>query len=169
MRILSISVFIFLLASCNTTKKTATVKEKESTSLAPLSKELQTDTSIKDKGPDLAKNFETLQGKWQIVSIQPGIKEDPLTVNNGFIEFRKDNTVSGSGGCNSFSGNYKLMNTNIFFRNLVSTKMSCDKMEMEYMLMKYLSGNINSILFKSDNEIYLKDAGPNGIILCRRM
>jgi len=52
--------------------------------------------------------------------------ETPVAPESGLtLAFAEDNAVSGSGGCNNFSGTYTLDGDSLTFSPLVSTKMAC--------------------------------------------
>ncbi len=168
MRIAIVLFSIICFTGCKTSQKAA-VNQSPKTETAQVSKEVgDPDKVVKAEEPNIRKGFDQLIGKWKIVSIKPDKDQAPVPFNNGYFEFRSDNTMSGSGGCNSFSGSFKLIGNNIRFRDITSTQMKCDKMEQEYMLMKYL-GYISALQVNNKDEIYLKDSGPDGVILCRRM
>lgn len=64
-------------------------------------------------------------------------------VNNTKISilFGKDNTLSGSSGCNSYNGLYNLSGTNLSFLKIVGTRMACQDqttMETESIYLKLL-------------------------------
>jgi heat shock protein HslJ len=170
MRVVLFIFFVLILAACHSSKKTAVIADSQ-TATAVTEKNISAknvqDTAKKDT-TDLQKNYQWLMGKWQISVVQVSAENDKLNLNNAWLEFRNDNTLSGSGGCNSFSGSFKLINNNISLRNLLSTQMACNNMTGEAQLMKYLSGMVRTITFYGKNELWLKDGG-SGMVICQRM
>ena len=72
------------------------------------------------------------------------------------IVFNKDGTVTGNGGCNSFSGNYELNdNSQIKFGPIISTKMYCPNAKEEVLYFDLLSRTDN-YLIKADT-LYLRN------------
>jgi heat shock protein HslJ len=64
------------------------------------------------------------------------MKEVPVQLSGGrrdaFINFDiSEKRFTGNGGCNQISGNYSLNKSNIHFRDVVSTKMSCEDIAFE--------------------------------------
>ena len=69
----------------------------------------------------------------------------------------KDNRVSGSGGCNTFNGNYELKEGNrITFSKISATLMACDNMETETQFFKVLEMTDNYLL--STDTLLLHEA-----------
>ena len=65
--------------------------------------------------------------------------------------------VSGSGGCNSFSGGYTMSKGNkVTFSPLISTKMACDIMEQESQFFKALSETVSYIV--KDDQLSFRDS-----------
>lgn len=72
------------------------------------------------------------------------------------IIFNKDGTVTGNGGCNSFSGNYELNDSSqIKFGPIISTKMYCPNAKEEVLYFDLLSRTDN-YLIKADT-LYLRN------------
>jgi len=70
----------------------------------------------------------------------------PLT-----LEFKEDGTVSGSGGCNTFTGAYTLEGDELRFAPLASTKKSCGPAadEQEFTYLSFL-GRVTKVKADSD-------------------
>src|SRR5690242_5233319 len=77
---------------------------------------------------------------WKLVELAG--KEIPAnaTAKEMFIVFKNDSTVSGNGGCNTFSGQYSLgKNNEISFGEMVRTNMLCSAVEFERKYINALS------------------------------
>jgi heat shock protein HslJ len=77
---------------------------------------------------------------WKLVEL--GGKEIPgnATAKEMFIVFKNDSTVSGNGGCNTFSGMYSLgKNNEISFGEMVRTNMLCSGVDFERKYINALS------------------------------
>lgn len=48
-------------------------------------------------------------------------------------------TISGNGGCNNIGGKIKVLNEQIKFENIFSTKMFCENMSQEDLFLENLS------------------------------
>jgi len=70
---------------------------------------------------------------WKLIEIMGNPVTSESAPNEAFIQFKADGTVSGSLGCNSFSGNYTVTPEalRISFSNLVNTLMMCINMDVE--------------------------------------
>ncbi|MEZ4888616.1 MAG: META domain-containing protein [Chitinophagales bacterium] len=78
---------------------------------------------------------------WRLVELGgqaiKGNKNNPKEAHMVLVS--EDNSVSGSGGCNSFSGVYEVKNGNrITFSKMISTKMACKNMKEESNFFKVL-------------------------------
>src|SRR5688572_12777915 len=72
------------------------------------------------------------RGRWVLTEM----KKVPVQQSGGrrdaYIDFEVDQKLfRGNGGCNQINGNYTIGKKNIQFRDIVSTKMSCDDIDFE--------------------------------------
>lgn len=64
--------------------------------------------------------------QWQLVSFGPSEAETPVAGAKPLtLEFRPDGQVVGSGGCNSFGGQYQVQGATLAISQVISTKMAC--------------------------------------------
>jgi heat shock protein HslJ len=64
--------------------------------------------------------------RWNLVSFTESSAEVPALEGAGvMIEFRTDGRAGGSGGCNSFGGEYTIQGSELTFGPLMSTKRAC--------------------------------------------
>lgn len=70
---------------------------------------------------------ESLAGThWMLVSFgKPGEETPVREGSNVTVEFQEDGQVGGSGGCNSYSGQYQVEGDSIAFHEIASTLMAC--------------------------------------------
>jgi heat shock protein HslJ len=69
----------------------------------------------------------SLLGDWKLVSYGSPSKLTPAVADvDTSLVFDKEGKVSGSVGCNSFGGDYKVDGTKITFESVVSTLMFCE-------------------------------------------
>lgn len=70
-----------------------------------------------------------LEGSWVVNGYNNGQEAfiSPAEGSTMTIEFTPDGQVSGSSGCNTFSGTYQLDGTNLTVGPLASTRMACDE------------------------------------------
>ncbi len=70
---------------------------------------------------------DSLRGtRWVLVSIGQGANAVPLiSGSNVTLQFDEGGKASGSGGCNSFGGDYRVQGNAISFGNLASTLRAC--------------------------------------------
>ena len=85
----------------------------------------------------------SLQGTWTLTSYGPQGATSPVVPGSrASITFQDDGTISGSSGCNSFGGEYKVDGDQITFSGLASTLMACSDplMTQEGTVFKVLDG-----------------------------
>ena len=96
---------------------------------------------------------------WELVNIQKHLVADGITITAAF----QDGAVSGSSGCNSYSGSYETDGKEISFGPLASTLMACmdpdNVMEQESQFLAWLqeaqSFSVNQgelMIFTPDGE-----------------
>ncbi|HLO58941.1 MAG TPA: META domain-containing protein [Bacteroidales bacterium] len=71
------------------------------------------------------------------------------------------NSVTGNGGCNSFSGRYELKANSIRISRLISTKMACERIQFESIFMMALGDCDN---FKVRNDTLLLNKGEFNLL-----
>ena len=95
------------------------------------------------------------RGRWVVTEM----KKVPVQQSGGrrdaYIDFEVDQKrFRGNGGCNQINGNYTIGKKNIQFRDIVSTKMSCDDIDFENTFL-YLLGRVDRYEIKG-NDLVLK-------------
>lgn len=108
---------------------------------------------------------QSIAGKWLIVSLKTDSSSFNTEGKDMFIEFNQETgSVSGRGGCNAFSGKATTGKGNtISFGPLMSTKMACDELAAETLLMKLLE-QVNSYAVE-ENQVVLTGLGHASISL----
>ena len=67
-----------------------------------------------------------LDGDWKLISYGSNTNPMPAVPNaESSLTFESDGTLSGSVGCNSFSGDYKVDKNTITFGAIAATEMAC--------------------------------------------
>lgn len=95
---------------------------------------------------------DSLTGTWKLVSYGPAESMTAAVPDaDATLTFAEDGTVSGSGGCNSLSGEYTVEGSQITFSALTSTLMACDavRMDQESAVLQVLS---DTVAFEIENE-----------------
>jgi len=120
--------------------------------------------SSKEKHPE-TKNNETTNGitekYWQLIEINGIQIENSKELNQEpYIIFKiEDNRIVGNGGCNGFSGSYELQQGNrIKISQVISTKMACLNMKIEYQLFQIFSQVDNFTVSADGNFLSLNRA-----------
>jgi len=105
-----------------------------------------------------------LQGKWFVLTMRrtPFMPAEPL---NGVTLSFADSSFAGKAPCNSIAGDFILKGANASFTNVISTKMACDKLEMENAFLKLL-GNSVKLMGVDGDKLMLKDKDGNTIFEC---
>jgi heat shock protein HslJ len=69
----------------------------------------------------------SINGQWKLVSHGSASNQVPAAPDvETSIEFKSDGTLSGSVGCNSFGGDFKVDGDSITFSPIMSTLMFCE-------------------------------------------
>ena len=101
-------------------------------------------------------------GRWVVIEM----KKVPVQQSGGrrdaYIDFEVGQKLfRGNGGCNQINGNYTIDKKNIHFRDIVSTKMSCEDIDFENTFL-YLLGRVdryevieNKLVLKKKKETLL--------------
>lgn len=102
---------------------------------------------------------------WKLIELQGQSVEDIETMKEPYIRFNSsESRVEGTGGCNGFGGSYTMEDFGkISMSQLMSTKMACPNMDIEYQFMTSLekverySQNADTLqLFTSDDAAFAK-------------
>lgn len=110
------------------------------------------------------KESSLLNQEWMLIELnQQPVQTDTGSKSPYLLLKPEINKVSGNGGCNSFSGNYALDGKILRFSEFISTKMACDKLDIEY---KFLSALKQSYSFQVINDtLVLSDEQDQRIAL----
>ena len=113
---------ITLTISCTSTKNNITNGDASNNSKVALSAPL-------------------LETHWKLVELDGKVIQDTATNKEMYMMLKKvESRVEGDGGCNAFSGTYKLeKNNTISFSQFISTKMWCHGIDYETAFFKTLS------------------------------
>ena len=132
-KIITLFAIVTTMVSCNSTKKTDSVTDKDAT----------TDTEMDNVITDKYWKLVTLEG--QAVTMVEGQEREAF-----FTLKSNDKTVNGFAGCNSFSGEYTLEDGNrIKFGTLATTMKICDGVKDEQ--------NFMQVLDQADNYTIVND------------
>lgn len=84
-----------------------------------------------------------ITGTWKLIAYGPLESMTPAVADaDASLTFGDDGTLSGSSGCNSLGGEYKVEDKTVTFSNVASTLMACDdaRMAQESVVSQVLSG-----------------------------
>lgn len=86
--------------------------------------------------------MELADTQWSLTSFVETDSETPVISGTDVtLEFKENGQVAGSGGCNSFGGQYQVQGENISFSQVFSTEMACTNagvMDQEYRFLQAL-------------------------------
>lgn len=115
----------------------------------------------------------TFQGQWDIENVvendssyvRPSEIEQGITA---YIDFKEDNTFGIMTNCNHLGGQYVQSNDSIQLKDIFTTEMACDNMELEELLKKVLP-LVNTVDCINDSITRLNtDKGDSYIVLKRK-
>lgn len=102
------------------------------------------------------------QTRWELENFgAPGAGDPPVGDTPLTLEFGDGNVVSGSAGCNSFSGGYTIDDVGITFHEVASTLMACADQavtEQETQFLQLLQ-NARNYTIEQDRLILADEAG----------
>lgn len=106
----------------------------------------------------------TLAGDWDVTAFQnsSGAIVAPVAGTPLAVTFAEDGTVSGSDGCNSFSGGYTTDGARVSITNLTGTRAACPTDALSDQEEQFLAALQGSTLW-SASETTLSLRGENGI------
>jgi len=109
-------------------------------------------------------SFASIQGEWKLVSYGSASKQTPAVPDvDTSLEF-KDGQLSGSVGCNSFGGDYKVYGDTITFGSIAATEMFCEAVaEQEAGTFAVLQDKTTFVL--DGNTLTFTSANGNSIVL----
>ena len=89
--------------------------------------------------PKLSPDYGWGNQRWIVTELKGVPVQQSDSRRDAFLSFNAgEKRYSGNGGCNQVSGNYTLSNNNIHFGEITSTKMSCNDIEFENVLLATL-------------------------------
>lgn len=95
--------------------------------------------------PDSGAASALLNTRWKLASITENGSDTPIPASLAMtLEFQTEGQVAGSGGCNSFGGQYAVEGDRLVFSQLVSTMMACtdeNLMQLEGRYLKALNAS----------------------------
>jgi len=84
-------------------------------------------TATEEPGADLRENTWVLEG--YLVNLEDEELTDPIEDVDILLTFKEEGELEGNAGCNTFTGRYVTDGTDIAFRDLVVTRLSCQEPE----------------------------------------
>jgi len=116
--------------------------------------------------------IDLLSGKWQILNVRKQQKDDLTPLSDGiYIEFKTDSTFMGFAGCNRFHGTYNATGATLFLEKIAATKMACDRLDMENLVLRHLGNTVKSFAAPtySNPLLALKDGTGSTVFECKRV
>lgn len=105
--------------------------------------------------------------EWMLTSFGVGGVGNPLIAGTTItLKFGSDGRARGSGGCNSFGGNYSVSGNTISFSPVISTRRACINAEMNQQEQRFLSALQSAETFRlSGNSLVIfHDDGRNRLL-----
>lgn len=98
---------------------------------------------------------------WELVTLME-LSNNTITVKPT-VEFTSSGMVEGFGGCNKFSGRYKVSGSTLTTSDIVSTEMACDHSQVEAIFIQSLQKTSSYEI--EDSKLYLYSNGVLKAIL----
>lgn len=91
--------------------------------------------------------------EWRLVSFtQAGTETPALPGSDLSLLFHENGEVDGSGGCNSFGGQYQVQGSNLSFQQLIHTEMACTAPGINEQEQKYLEALQSAVRFEQSGD-----------------
>jgi heat shock protein HslJ len=104
-------------------------------------------TGVPNRGTDLTNT------DWTLVSFTEAGTETPVLPGSDLsLSFHENGEVDGSGGCNSFGGQYQVQGNNISFQQLIHTEMACTTQDVNEQEQTYLAALQSSVRFEQSGD-----------------
>lgn len=106
---------------------------------------------------------------WHLVSYGPINQQIPAEEGvTTLVQFSADGQVSGSFGCNQFSGQYRVKGNSITFEKIISTLMACQEPQMSQESTGYQIFTGTARFELDGNSLIIQDAaGDNALHLTK--
>jgi heat shock protein HslJ len=104
--------------------------------------------------------------RWRLVSFgEPGAETPVVAGSTVTLEFEADGRVGGSGGCNSYGGQYQVQDGAVSFGELVSTLMACTDERLMQQEQQYLAALQSAGQFElAGRRLTIRYAGGRGAL-----
>ena len=105
--------------------------------------------------------------EWMLTSFGVGDVGNPLITGTTItLKFGSDGRARGSGGCNSFSGNYSVSGNKVSFSPVISTRRACVNAEMNQQEQRFLRalGSAETFKLSGISLVIFHDDGRNRLI-----
>lgn len=147
-------LLITVLAAC--------VPAVPATSVAPTTGALPNSTAAPPTAADSLAGTE-----WELMSFGPAGAEIQVVEGSAItLAFGMDGTVAGSGGCNSYSAQYRVQASAITFNQIVSTDRACSDTSMTQQEQRYFQALETATEFvQADDELVIRTGGDAGPLL----
>lgn len=109
-------------------------------------------------------NQKELDGKWIVTRMFRERKDPPENLKDVTLSFA-DSSFAGNAPCNSIAGDIVIIGTHVRFRNIISTRMACEKMEQEKEFIQLLQNSV-SVLTLKEGKLLLRDRAGNNVFEC---
>ncbi|MFT5784136.1 MAG: heat shock protein HslJ [Candidatus Krumholzibacteriia bacterium] len=83
---------------------------------------------------------------WKLIMLDGVQVNAQSTATEMHFILNADDTISGFGGCNNFSGSWEMDGDQLMIGPLMATKMACDNMEIETRFLGALDGAVAAVV-----------------------
>ncbi len=104
--------------------------------------------------------------QWQLVSFGPPEAETPVIEGSTItLEFGPDGQATGSGGCNSYGGEYQVQDDTLSFSQIISTEMACANTSVMQREQQYYQALQTAGQFElADDQLTIQYNGGQGVL-----
>ena len=127
-------------------------------------KQITTSDSIEFYEMDIATRQKSymnlLEGTWNFKIMRKQAKMQPDNLQGVTLTLKADSTFTGQSSCNKIWGKFSIKGTSIKFKDLSSTKMTCNKQEEENWLLQLLQNTVSNYTVTT-STLWLRDGSSN--------
>ncbi len=107
---------------------------------------------------------------WHLVTYGPAAQQIPAADGvTTLVQFSADGQVSGSFGCNQFSGHYQVRGDKVTFDQIISTMMACPGMSMDQESTSFQVFTGTARFELDGNNLVIQDAGGQNAMHLTRL
>ena len=108
-----------------------------------------------------------LVGSWTIATMKKQSKAETVHLNGVTLTLNKDSSFTGKASCNKIWGKFSIKGTSIKFKDIASTKLTCNKQDEEKWMLQLLQQTVSNYSVTKPG-LLLRDGASNVVFEATR-